>query len=124
MNLATLETRQREICKLHGSPFVVSPANLKVGISENSKEDIILLNGLRHRPEGNTTGWYIWRGEAPTQSPDFFVPLHVAHLERWCAEALPFLGLAPGWRFLKAGDYVDVWFDKNLDLTVASQTTL
>jgi hypothetical protein len=49
MNLATLETRQREICKLHGSPFVVSPANLKVGISENSKEDIIPLLAV---PEG------------------------------------------------------------------------
>ena len=25
-----------------------------------------------------------------------------------------YLGLAPGWRFLIAGDYEDVWFDERL----------
>ena len=40
-----------------------------------------------------------------SQSDDFFVPLHVAQLHAWCPEVLSFLGLAPGWRFLKAGDY-------------------
>jgi hypothetical protein len=109
-----LEARQRQICERYGSAFVASPTDLKVGISENTKENLMPLNGLRHAPEGGTTGWYIWRGEEINESPDFFKPLHVTHLETWCPEALPFLGLAPGWRFLKAGDYLDVWFDKNL----------
>jgi len=109
-----LEARQRQVCQKYGSVFVASPAELKVGISENSKHGVMPLNGLRYRPVGDTTGWYIWCGEELSQSDDFFVPLHVAHLHAWCAEALPFLGLAPGWRFLKAGDYVDVWFDENL----------
>jgi hypothetical protein len=107
--------KQRDMCQRYGSAFVASPADLKVGISENAKQNIVPLNGLRHNPEGDTTGWYIWRGEELNSSADFFVPLHVAHLDTWCAEALPFLGLAPGWRFLKAGDYIDVWFDKNLE---------
>jgi hypothetical protein len=113
-HIKDLEARQRQICERYGSTFVASPTNLKVGISENSKESLMPLNGLRHAPERGTTGWYIWRGEDLNESPDFFKPLHVTHLETWCPEALPFLGLAPGWRFLTAGDYLDVWFDKNL----------
>jgi hypothetical protein len=31
-----------------------------------------------------------------------------------CPEALPFLGLPPGYRFLVAGEYVDVWYDSTL----------
>lgn len=115
MDLRDLETRQREVCERYGSVFVASPPYLKVGISENANQALVPLNGLRHQPERGTTGWYIWRGEEFSQSPDFFVPLHVAHLETWCAEALPFLGLAPGWRFLRAGDNVDVWFDETLE---------
>jgi hypothetical protein len=114
MDPRDLEGWQRAVCERYGSVFVASPADLKVGISENAKEELVPLNGLRHPPESGTTGWFIWRGEKLSQSPDFFVPPHVAHLEEWCGEALPFLGLSPGWRFLKAGDYVDVWFDKSL----------
>jgi hypothetical protein len=115
MDLSDLEARQREVCERYGSAFVASPADLKVGISENAKQRLVPLNGLRHRPAGDTTGWYIWGGGELSQAHDFFVPLHVGHLQAWCADALPFLGLAPGWRFLKAGDYVDVWFDKDLE---------
>ena len=114
MNLEDLEGRQREVCKHYGSVFVASPAEQKVGISENAMQALMPLNGLRHQARHDATGWYIWRGEELSQSPDFFVPLHVAHLQTWCVEALPFLGLAPGWRFLKAGDHVDVWFDAAL----------
>jgi hypothetical protein len=114
MDTRDLEAWQRAVCERHGSVFLASPADLKVGISENARQRLVPLNGLRHPPECGTTGWFLWRGEELSQSPDFFVPLHVAHLETWCAEALPFLGLSPGWRFLKAGDHVDVWFDKSL----------
>ncbi len=44
----------------------------------------------------------------------FFVPLHVEHLGEWCPEAVPYLALPPGWRFLLAPDYEDVWFDATL----------
>jgi hypothetical protein len=115
MDLIDLEARQREVCERYGSVFVASPGDLKVGISENARQALVPLNGVRHRPEDGTTGWYIWRGKELSRSPKFFMPLHVAHLEAWCAEALPFLGLAPGWRFLKADDYVDVWFDEALE---------
>lgn len=86
MNLKDFEVGQRAICKRYGSAFIASPAHLKVGISENAKLGIVPINGLRHGPEGDTTGWYIWCGEAFSQADDFFVSLHVSHLHEWCPE--------------------------------------
>lgn len=108
--------RQQEICARYGAPFVESPPHLKVGISRNVLTGLLPINGLRHLPEGGTSGWYIWAGGEGDMGAeeDFFVPLHVAHLSAWCPAALDFLGLAPGWRFLVAGNYVDVWQDDAL----------
>jgi hypothetical protein len=73
------------------------------------------LNGLRHFPQGDTTGWYIWAGENFSEESDFFVPLHVKHLEDWCPEIIKYLGLPPGHRFLITNEgYEDVWEDKTL----------
>lgn len=105
---------QKEVCRRHGAPFFDSPRGLKVGIARNVLEGLLPINGLRHPPEGDTTGWYIWAGEELSQDPDFFVPLHVEHLAEWCADALPFLGLPPGWRFLLADGHEDVWEDESL----------
>jgi hypothetical protein len=38
----------------------------------------------------------------------------VVHLHDQCPEVLRFLGLPPGFGFLVAGDYVDVWEDRSL----------
>jgi hypothetical protein len=105
---------QKEICEKFGAAFLSSPLNLKVGIALNVRDAIYPINGLRHPPEGDTTGWYIWAGEEFSEDPDFFVPLHVEHLNEWCPEVVKYLGLAPGWRFLIAQAYEDVWEDDTL----------
>ncbi|MCO5946153.1 immunity protein Imm33 domain-containing protein [Mucilaginibacter flavidus] len=105
---------QKLVCERYGSPFYESQMFLKVGISKNVKNGVWPINGLRHPLEGDTTGWYIWAGEEFSTEPDFFTPLHVEHLEDWCPLALKYLGLAPGWRFLLAPDYEDVWEDLQL----------
>ena len=105
---------QKEICSKYGAPFLDSLQNLKVGISLNVKEGSFPLNGLRHTPEGGTSGWYIWAGNELSSDPNFFVPLHISHLEDWCPDVIKYLGLAPGWRFLIAPGYEDVWEDKSL----------
>ena len=105
---------QRQFCDLHGVDFVAAPSHLKVGIARNVRDSLLPINGLRHRPEGDTTGWYIWAGEEFSDAPDFFVPLHVEHLADWCPDAIRFLGLPPGWRFLVADGYEDVWEDQSL----------
>ena len=105
---------QRALCARFAAPFVAAPLTAKVGISRNVRDGVKPLNGLRHPPERDTCGWYLWAGEELSQDPDFFVPLHVSHLEDWCPEAVPYLGLAPGWRFLIADGHEDVWHDPKL----------
>ena len=108
------ESDQHRICARFGVPFVSSPPDQKVGIARNVLSSATPINGLRHPPVGDTTGWFIWAGEVLSDAADFFVPLHVAHLDEWCPAAAPYLGLPPGWRFLIAGGYEDVWFDPAL----------
>jgi hypothetical protein len=68
---------------------------------------------LRHPPEGDTSGWYIWRGEL-SRAEDFFLPRHAVHLSDELPEVVPFLALPPGSRFLLASGREDVWFDSSL----------
>jgi len=110
----SIEKKQKEVCKKYGAKFVSSPNDLKVGISLNVRDGITPINGLRHKPEHGTTGWFIYAGEESSDDSDFFQPLHVEHLDSWCPQIQKYLGLAPGWRFLIAGDYEDVWFDETL----------
>ncbi len=112
--MPTTEATQIELCRRFGVPWVASPAHLKVGIAENVRVGLQPLNGLRHPPTGDTTGWYLWAGEHLSTDPDFFKPLHVMHIREWCPRALPFLGLPPGWRFLTADGQTEVWQDLSL----------
>ena len=109
-----LEGEQCDVCQRFGAQWCESPEGLKVGIARNVRSGLQPLNGLRHPAEGDTTGWYIWAGEELSEDPDFFVPLHLKHLEEWCPEALKYLGLPPGWRFLVAPGHEDVWEDPSL----------
>jgi hypothetical protein len=93
------------------------PAMGKVGLSHNVRTGAMPINGVRCRPEAGTTGWYIWAGETMSEDPDFFEPLHTEHLAERCPDVLPFLELPPGWRFLVAPGYEDVWFDPDVDLS-------
>lgn len=110
----TIVREQKALCATHGANWCESPVTSKIGIARNVKEGLLPINGLRHPPQGDTTGWYIWGGDELSAEPDFFLPLHVGHLEEWCPLVLEFLGLPPGWRFLTDGDYKDVWFDEGL----------
>lgn len=110
MNISDL---QKGTCQRYGADYLEAPDYLKVGISESVKEGVFPINGLRHKPENGTTGWYIWAGEY-SDDPEFFKPLHVEHLLDWSPLISKYLGLGPGWRFLIAPDYEDVWYDENL----------
>jgi hypothetical protein len=105
---------QAEVCGRYGAQPFPTPDDLKVGIASNVRDGVQPLNGLRCRPEGDTSGWYIWAGEERSNAPDFFTPLHIHHLAAWCPAVIPYLLLPPGWRFLIAPGYEDVWFDERL----------
>lgn len=105
---------QMSICNKYKAEYVESTNELKLGIAQNVKDGITPINGLRMPIENGTTGWYIWAGEEMGTEEDFFLPLHVQHIDEWAPEIKKYLGLSPGWRFLIDGDYEDVWYDPNL----------
>lgn len=110
----TIEQLQKEICKKYAAQFTPLNLNLKLGISDDFLSGKLPLNGLRHPPENGTCGWFLWAGEDLSTDKNYFKPLHTVHLIEKCPSILKFLGLPPGWRFLVAGDYEDVWFDEKL----------
>ncbi len=115
MNLSmTLTDQQSSVCRKYNSQPFATPSSLKVGIAKNVKHKLYPINGMRIPPEGDTSGWYIWGGEMLSEAADFFVPLHIEHLNDWCPDVMPYLMLPPGWRFLIAPGYEDVWFDAAL----------
>ena len=106
---------QRDVCARFGVPWCESPDHLKVGITKDVQSGRQPINGLRHPPQGDTTGWYIWAGEVPCpEDLGLWLPLHVGHLPEWCPRVTAYLGLPPGWRFLVAEGYEDVWEDESL----------
>ena len=72
------------------------------------------VNGLRHPFSGDTAGWYIWCGEQFSESADFFRPICVEHMIEKLPLVADFLALPPGYRFLIADGYRDIWFDASL----------
>jgi len=95
-----ISDEQASVCAAHGAESTACDLNMKVGIALATLGDLP-LNALRHRPENGTTGWYIWGGEL-SQAPDFFLPMHAAHLAEYVPQLVPYLALAPGWRVLIA----------------------
>lgn len=107
---------QAELARRHGAEPSPPLAGEKIGVAGSTRTvpRTWPLNGLRHRPAADTCGWYIWAGDEMSEDADFFLPLHVDHVAEWCPEAEPYLALPPGWRFLIAPGYEDVWFDPAL----------
>lgn len=116
---AKWRVQQEEVCRRHGTERLAPDLELNSGVSANIinarfvSDQTWPLHGCRYLPTETTTGWYVWAGEL-SEDPDFFKPVHTAHLETWAADAVPYLGLPPGWRFLLAPDHEDVWFDESL----------
>jgi hypothetical protein len=102
-----------DVCARFGARPSPPHPDEKLGIALRSL-GLLPLNGLRHKPERGTCGWYLWAGQHLSDAPDFFDPLHVSHIGKYCADAIPYLALPPGWRFLIAPGHEDVWFDENL----------
>jgi hypothetical protein len=105
---------QRRVCRQYATEFVESSPDSKIGIAQNALVGGWPLNGLRHPPDGDTCGRYIWAGETLSADPDFFEPHHVSHVSSLLPAVLPYLGLPPGWRFLLAENHEDVWYDPKL----------
>src|SRR5688500_14052311 len=63
---------QRRLCQKWSADYVpVDPAH-KIGIAGDVGSAGNPINGLRHPPEGDTSGWYIWAGEEMGTADDYF----------------------------------------------------
>ncbi|MCG9540865.1 hypothetical protein L1D25_16870 [Vibrio parahaemolyticus] len=105
---------EQTVCEWAGVESQKPEAGSKLGIAFNTigNEPI---NGLRHKPENGTNGWYIWCGNEMSQEDDYFSPLHVEHIVEYLPQVQEYLDLPPGYRFLIDGnDYEDVWFDQEV----------
>lgn len=114
MFFSSLLKKQNKICRKYGLPYYPTPLDSIAGISENVFEGIIPINGLRHPPEANTCGWYIWAGEDTEFTDDLFKPMCLKHLAETDKYILNYLALPPGARFLITKNYEDVWYDEFL----------
>lgn len=108
------ESEQLAVCSKYGSDYVPAPSFAKVGISDDIMLGRLPINGLRHIPVGDTSGWYLWAGDEPKQNHEYFKPLHIEHLEERYPDLIKFMGLAPGWRFQVAPNHEDVWYDQSI----------
>lgn len=100
--------RLQEIrCARFGADFMETAESDVQVVSETVMQGLFPLNGLRHPPSGNTSGWYIWAGTKLSDAHSFFRPFHARHIRDLCPQLEPFLGLSPELRFLIADDYED-----------------
>lgn len=104
--------QQKLLCKSLGVEHVPTDRNQIIGLADDFTS--ILINGLRHPVEHNTSGWYIWSGEY-SLADDFFKPVHAFHLLTIKPGLIRYLGLPVGYRFLiDDKGYEDIWFDDSL----------
>jgi hypothetical protein len=77
------DQEQRGICNKYNTEYLPAENNLKLGISNNVKDGIIPINGLRLYPEEGTSGWFIRAGKELSEDLDFLIPLHIEHIDEW-----------------------------------------
>jgi hypothetical protein len=108
-----IEEIQKKFCQQRSAEYLAALPDSKLGFALLT-DGQTPINGLRHPPRDGTCGWYIWCGETLGEASDFFSALHVQHVYEDHPEIARLMGLPPGYRFLLAGDYVDVWYDSSL----------
>jgi len=113
MDWLKIEETQKTLCSRFSTAFVSTPPEDAIGLA-TSTLGLKPINGIRHPLTPGTSGWYIWCGESFSESADFFDPQCASHVYESLPDASHLLGLPPGYRFLLAEDYLDVWHDAAL----------
>jgi hypothetical protein len=108
-----IEKSQRVLCSEKNASFVPTPATSVTGFARSTVGKLP-ANGLRHPATAGTNGWYIWFGSDLSADDNFFDPIHATHVYDDHPELIRLLGLPPGYRFLSAGEYLDVWYDESI----------
>lgn len=107
--LEELISEQKLLCEEFESSYIKVSGDDVVAVAVNTlnQEPIV---GIRKKlePEENVA-WFIYGGEMG-EGEDFFETMTVRELQDILPEALPYLALAEGFRFMiDREDYEDVW---------------
>ena len=109
-----LHSTQAAVCKRFGVVPQLVQGHDRLGIALATL-DLLPINGLRIPALSGATGWYIFGGDQHEDADDFYSPLCVKHLKKYCKISIPYLCLPAGWRFqIDWNGYEDVWYDKTL----------
>ncbi|WBS02105.1 hypothetical protein OU994_28265 [Pseudoduganella sp. SL102] len=101
---------QQQICEKFGSPVNFPDADSKMGIAIETLSQMP-ITATRVHPANGTNGWYIYGGEY-SDAPDFYKPVHLSHVSDILPQVLPYLALAPGFKFFVDDEgYEDVWYE-------------
>jgi len=84
---------EQTVCEWKGVEPVKPEAGSKLGIAIDTIGKIP-INGLRHKEENGTNGWYIWCGEEMSQAEGFFSPLHIEHITEYLPQVEGYLSAA------------------------------
>ena len=106
---------QKLVCEQYGSAYraVNDQDVIAIAVQSLTAESIV---GIRNLPDSDGIAWFIYGGELD-DADDFFQTITVKELEEVFPEALPFLALDTGYRFLIDHDeYEDVWREGELDI--------
>ena len=99
---------QKLVCEEFGSAYLPVKETDVVAIALHTlnKEPIV---GLRKVADDSNASWFIYGGELDG-GEDFFEIITVQTLEKEFPNALPYLALDTGYRFMiDSDDYEDVW---------------
>lgn len=107
--LQELIAEQKLLCEEVGSAYVEVSGDDVIAVAVNTlNQDPIV--GIRKAVDTATkVSWYIYGGEQVSSDADFEI-MTVRELQDIAPEALPYLALDQGFRFMiDADDYEDVW---------------
>ncbi|NHZ44970.1 immunity protein Imm33 domain-containing protein [Massilia aquatica] len=106
---ATLD-RQVEVCEKYGSACVFPDPAMKAGLALGTFH-LMPITGVRITPENGVDGWYIFGGEF-SEDENFYQPVGQSHIAELLPQVLPYLALAPGYKFMIDNEgYEDVWYE-------------
>lgn len=100
---------QKLVCEEFDSAYIKVKEDDVVAVAKHTLDQEPIV-GLRKKPETDENiCWFIYGGELG-DGEDFFETMTVKELEEILPEAIPYLSLETGFRFMiDRDDYEDVW---------------
>lgn len=101
---------QAAICEKYGSATVFPDPAMKAGLALGTFH-LMPITGVRIAPDNGVDGWYIFGGEF-SDDVNFYQPVHQSHIGEILPQVLPYLALAPGYKFMIDNEgFEDVWYE-------------